>query len=107
MGGGFVAELGGDAFYEGIGLAEFDGGLGELEAGEAGQRGFGIVALEEAGEIGGGDEAGFCRLLDAAEHGVIAQEVAATAQVGGVGGIHFGGGGLAGVRAEHQGMLQC
>lgn len=100
MCGRFVTELGGDAFYEGIGLAEFDGGLGELEPGEAGERSFGVVALEEAGEVGGGDEAGFGSLFDAAEHGVIAQEVAAAAQVGGVGGVHFGGGGLAGVGAE-------
>ena len=106
MCGGFVAELGGDGFYEGVGLAEFDGGLGELEAGEAGQRGFGVVALEEAGEVGGGDVAGFGRLLNAVERWVIAQEVTTTAQVGGVGGVDFGGGGLAGVCAEDQGVLK-
>lgn len=106
MCGGFVTELGGDTFDQGIGLAEFDGGLGELEAGEAGERGFGIVALEEAGEVGGGDEAGFGGLLDAAEHGIIAQKMAAAAQVGGIRGIYFGGGGLAGVRAEHEGVLK-
>lgn len=106
MCGGFVAEFGGDGFHEGIGLAEFDGGLRELEAGEAGERGLGVVALEEAGEVGGGDEAGFGGLLDTAEDGVIAQEMAAAAQVGGVGGVYFGGGGLAGIGAEHQGVLE-
>ena len=107
MCGGFVAKFGGDTFDEGIGLAEFDGGLGELEAGEAGERCFGVVTLEEAGEVSGGDEAGFGSLLDAVEHRVVAQQVTTAAEIGGVRGVYFGGGGLAGVGAEDQGVLQC
>ena len=106
MCGGFVAEFGGDGFYQGVGVAEFDGGLGELEAGEAGKRGFGVEALEKAGEIGGGDVACFGGLLDAAEDGIIAQEVTAAAQVGGVGGVHLGIGRLAGICAEDEGVLK-
>lgn len=107
VGGGFVAEFGGDAFDEGVGVTELDGGLRELEAGEAGERGFGIVTLEEAGEVGGGDVAGFGGLLDAVEHGIIAEQMTAAAQVGGVGGVHLGGGGLAGVGAEDEGVVEC
>lgn len=106
MCGRFVAKLGGDGFHEGVWLTELDGGLGELEPGEAGEGRFCVVTLKQPGEVGGGDVASFGGLLNAAENRVIPQKMSTAAEVGGVGGVDLGGGRLARVCAEHESVLQ-